>query len=264
MKHISAFVFTLVFSASSAFGGLTYEFTSTTTGIANQTIAGNVRAEGTGMRIDIDKGDGALFEDGSFAVSTNGGRTMSVVNPAMKSWYELDLSQLLGGADTLLKQLGDNVKLDVRKPKVSVTGGGSGGTLEGFATKKSTVTSGYEMVIEGLGIPLSMQMELTTDVWWTDQISSDFTNFLQMRGFRTGIAAVDRLIEAEAGAIAGFPLKQVTTTRVLFAGNDMTSTTTSTVKNVQKAAIPASAFAVPAGFQRVAGPLEKMVNGRGR
>ena len=255
MKHLSAVLIALAFYSSPAVAGLTYDFTSTTTGIANQTIAGSVRAEGTGMRVDITTGDGALFENGSFAVSTNGGKTMSVVTPSKKTYYELDLSGLLGGADTLFKQLGDNVKLDVKNPKVAVTGGGPGGTLEGFPTKKSTVTSAYDMAIEGLGAPMSIRMELTTDVWWTDGISSNFTNFLQMRGFRTGIAAVDRLIEAEAGAIAGFPLKQVTTTRVSFAGNDMRSTSTSTVKNVKQTAVPASAFAVPEGFAKVASPL---------
>ena len=262
MKQLLAVTAALILSSSFAFAGLAYDFTSTTTGIANQTISGSVRAEGTAMRVDITKGDGALFENGSFAVSTNGGKTMSVVNPSSKTFYELDLSQLLGGADALFKHLGDNVKLDVKNPKVSVTGGGPGGTVEGFPTKKSTVTSGYEMAIEGLGNPMSIRMELTTDVWWTDQVSSEFTNFLQMRGFRTGIAAVDRLIEAEAGAIAGFPLRQVTNTRVSFAGNDMTSTSTSTAKNVKKVAVPASAFVVPAGFTKVASPLEKVAGSR--
>src|SRR5687767_12907272 len=128
MKLISSLFLGLAFATSSAFAGLTYDFTSTTSGVANQTITGNVKAEGTKMRIDIVRGDGALFENGSFVVSTDSGQTMSVVNPSAKTFYQIDLSQLLGGAESFFKQLGSTVKLDVRNPKVSINGGGPGGT----------------------------------------------------------------------------------------------------------------------------------------
>lgn len=248
--------------ASSAFAGLTYDFTSVSSGMSNGTITGTVKAEGTNIRIDITRGDGVLFENGSFVLSADGGRTMQVVNPAAKTFYVLNLDQIVGSADSLLKTLGGMVKLDIRNPRVTVTGGAAAGTIEGFDTKKSTVTSAYEIAVEGLGQPLSMKMNLHTDVWWTEQLSAEFTNFLQMRGLRTGIEAVDRLIEAERASIKGFPMKQITTAKMSFGGNDMTSTTTSTVTNVKKAAVAASAFALPQGLARTASPLEKILGGR--
>ena len=259
MKLFLSLVLTVVATSSQALAGLTYDFTSSSTGMAAQTIAGNVKAEGKNIRIDIATGDGMLFENGSFVVSSNGGQTMSVVNPKAKTFYELDMAQLTGGADTLLKQFGGALKFDVRNPKVTVTGGGDSDLIEGFQTKKSRVDSAYEIAVDGLGQPMVIRMQLATDVWWTDKVSSDFTNFLQMRGFRTGVEAVDKLIAAEAGAIKGFPMKQITTTKVNLNGNEMTTTSTSTVKNVRKVAIPASAFAVPAGLTKTASPLERML-----
>ncbi|HUP48277.1 MAG TPA: hypothetical protein VNA04_05755 [Thermoanaerobaculia bacterium] len=259
MKHLAAAVLGLFLVASSGFAGLTYDFAHLTTGIANQTISGSVKSEGKSIRIDVGTGDGMLFQNGSFAVSTDGGQTMRVVDPAAKTFYEIDLGAIVGGADSLLDQLGGAVKLDVRDPKVSVTGGADGGIIEGFPTKKSTVKSDYTIAVEGLGQPMTMRIQLSTDVWWTDKISAQFTNFLQMRGFRTGVEAVDKLLAAEAGAIDGFPLKQVTTTSVSFGGSDMTSITTSTVRNVKQAEVPAAAFELPAGLARTESPLEKMM-----
>ncbi|HUP45936.1 MAG TPA: hypothetical protein VM779_10545, partial [Thermoanaerobaculia bacterium] len=91
---------------------------------------------------------------------------------------------------------------------------------------------------------------------------TDFTNFLQMRGLRTGLDAVDKLLATEAAQIKGFPLKQVTTTRFSFGGNDMTSTTTSTVRNVRQVRVAPEMFAVPAGYARTGNPVEKMFGAR--
>lgn len=261
MKSIVTSLFALFAMSVAAVAGVTYDFTSETTGLANQTLAGKVKAEGTRIRVDIDRGDGVLFENGSFIVSSDGGKTLTVANPDAKTFYQIDLGQLLGGSDTLLKSLGANIKLNIRNPKVSVTDGGGGGTLEGFATKKSTLMSAYEIAVEGLGMPMVITMNLSTEVWWTDRISSSFTNFLQLRGLRTGVDAVDKMIEAQAGAIEGFPLKQVTTTRVSFGGKDMTTTSTSLVTNVKETAVAQETFVVPAGFTKTDSPIDRMIKG---
>lgn len=263
MKLFVSLAFAVLSTTPSAIAGLAYDFTSTSSGMASQTIAGSVKAEGKSIRIDITTGDGMLFENGSFVVSSNGGQTMSVVNPKAKTFYQLDLAQLIGGADALLRQFGGALTFNVRNPRVRVTGGGDSDTIEGFQTRKSRVDSTYEIAVEGLGQPMVIRMQLATDVWWTDKVSSEFTNFLQMRGFRTGVEAVDKLIATEAGTIKGFPMKQITTTKVNLAGNEMTTTSTSTVKNVRRAAIPASSFAVPAGLTRTASPIERMMSKTG-
>ncbi|HEX6178541.1 MAG TPA: DUF4412 domain-containing protein [Thermoanaerobaculia bacterium] len=264
MRSLFTSLAVALFVASSAVAGVTYDFSSVSTGASSGTINGSVKAEGSNLRVDISRGDGVMFENGSWVVSKDGGKTLQVVNPTAKTYYVLNLAELLGGANSLLQSLGGaGVKLDVRNPKVSVNNGGSGGTLEGYPTKKSTITSAYEIAVSGLGRPMSMNVQLTTDVWWTDKLPAEFTNFLQMQGTRTGLDMVDKLIEAERGTIKGFPLKQITTTKMNFGGTDMTSTTTSTVTNVKQVAVAANTFAVPSGFTQTQSPLEKMMSGLG-
>lgn len=259
MRLIAVTVFALFAATISAFGGVTYDFTNTATGMMNQSIAGTVKAEGANIRIDIRKGDGMLFQNGSFVVSSDGGQTMNVASPSTRTFYQIDLRSLVGGTDTLLKQFGGAVTFDVRNPKVSVTGGADGGNVGGFATKKSSVDSAYEIAVEGLGQPMSIRMQLRTDVWWTDKISADFTTFLQKRGFRTGIDAVDKLIAAESASIKGFPMKQITTTKVNLGGNEMSTTSTTLVQNVKTMALPPATFAMPAGYAKTANPIETMM-----
>ncbi|HUP45167.1 MAG TPA: hypothetical protein VM779_06610, partial [Thermoanaerobaculia bacterium] len=208
----------LLWIAAPAFAGISYDFTSATTGLSNQTVTGTVRADGSSLRMDVGTGDGVLFQSGSFVVSTNGAQTMTVVDPRAKTFYQIDLSQMLGGAGSLQQQLGSDITIEVRDPRVSVSAAADAGSLEGFKVRKSAVRTAYEIAVSAFGQPVTVQIQVDSDVWWTDQISTDFTNFLQMRGLRTGLDAVDKLLATEAAQIKGFPLKQVTTTRFSFGG----------------------------------------------
>jgi hypothetical protein len=258
MKQFLAAI-ALLFSVATARAGVTYDFVSVTSGLTPQTIRGTVEVEGASMRVDFASGDGVLFKKGSRAVTSNGGRTLSVIDPTARSFYQLDLSSLLGGADGVLKGLGGLVKFDVQNPKVSVRESGTGPAIAGYPTRKSNVASSYELIVNTMGQKLPIKMQMTTDVWWTDKLAAELTNPLQMRGMRTGIDALDRILETQTKTIRGFPLKQITTTRVVMSGSTMTSKTTSEVSNVRRVTVAPSRFVVPAGYVLEQSPIEKMV-----
>ena len=258
MKHFLC-ALCILFFVTSASAGVAYDFVSVTSGLTPQTIRGTVEVEGPAMRVDFASGDGVLFKTGSRAVTSNGGRTLAVIDPAAQSFYQLDLSSLLGGADGLLEQFGGLVKFDVQNPKVSVRESGSGPAIAGFPTRKSNVTSSYELIMNTMGQKLPIRMQMTTDVWWTDKLAAELTNPLQMRGMRTGIDALDKLLETQTKTIRGFPLKQITTTRIVMSGTTMTSKTTSEVSNVRRVTVAPARFAVPAGYVQAPSPLEKLV-----
>ncbi|HEV8659195.1 MAG TPA: hypothetical protein VGS96_11250 [Thermoanaerobaculia bacterium] len=76
-------------------------------------------------------------------------------------------------------------------------------------------------------------------------------SFVQLRGFKMGIAELDELMESQTRAINSFPLKQViTSTTTSSRGGSRTWTTTTTISNVKESALPASEFDVPAGFTK--------------
>lgn len=254
-RFLTAAVLTLL--ASPAFAGLTYKFQSVTTGLQKVALSGDVAVEKGEMRLDIASGDGTIFRSGTFALVRGGAPVIAVVDPNAKSYYELRLDQLLGGADSALRQLGGNIS--VANPKVSVTDGGDGGTIEGYATRRKTIEGSYDMVIDAMGSTTTLRVTMKTESWITDRIGSEFANIFQLRGVRTGIESFDKLLDSQAGALDGFPLKQVSTVQVSQAAMQMSSTTTTTVTSIAQKAVPATHFTLPAGFTKTDNPIDRML-----
>ena len=252
-------VILLLTVTSSAFAGLTYKTQSSTTGMQNITIVGTVSVDGSHMRMDVAKGDNMMFKDNAIVLSNDGGRTMSVYDPAAKTYFDLQLQDLLGNTSTMLKSLGDMVKFSFDNPQVTVRDGGDGGAIEGFPTHRYVLDASYDMNIDAMGQKVTTHMTMNTETWATEQLSSEMTNFLQMRGIRTGIEGIDKLIAAQSTSVHGFPLKQISSVHVSQGGNDMAMTTTSTVTEVVKKNIDASNFAAPAGYTKVDDPITRMI-----
>ncbi len=258
MKRILPFL-TLVSLSSTAFAGLTYKVQSSTSGPHSVTIAGIVAVDGPNMRMDVINGDDVLFRANSVILSTDGGKTMAVIDGASRSYYELQLDQILGSSTAALKNMGGMFKISFDNPSVTVRDGGNGEPVEGYPTHKSVLDASYDIAIDAMGQKMTTHMTMTTESWTTDQLSSELTNFLQMRGLRTGIESLDRLIEAQSKGVKGFPLKQVSTVRMNQGGSDVTMTTTALVSNIEKKAIDAAQFAMPAGLTKVDDPLTRMM-----
>jgi hypothetical protein len=257
MKRFATLLAFVSFS-STAFAGLTYKVQSTTSGLRNVTVAGSVAIEGTNMRMDVSSGDELLFKPNSVILSNDGGKTMAVLDGASRSYYEVQLDQLLGSSTAALKNLGDMVKLSFNNPRVSVRDAGDGEALEGYPTHKFVLDASYDIDIDAMGQKMTTHLTMNTESWTTEQLSSEFTNFLQMRGLRTGVESLDRLIEAQS-TVKGFPLKQISTVRMNQGGNDVTMTTTAQVSNIQRKAIDAAQFAMPSGYTKVDDPITKMM-----
>src|SRR5260370_30702104 len=126
----------LLATAVTASAGLTYKVQSSTTGAQPINLAGTVNVDGTRMRFDVANGDGMLFQDNSLVLSSDGGKTMSIFDPATHNYYDLHLEQLLGSSTSMLNSLGGMVNVAFKNPHVQVLDGGNGGTIQGFPTHK--------------------------------------------------------------------------------------------------------------------------------
>jgi hypothetical protein len=249
----------LFFAAVPAFAGVSYKFQSVSTGMQSSTIAGTVQVEGTNMRIDFTSGDGTLFKSDSILLTSDGGKTLQVFDPTTKTYFEVPVDQLLGGATAALKNLGAMMKISFDNPQASAKDEGDGGTIEGYPTRKSQLDASFDINIDMSGQKMNSHMSLTTERWTTDKISASFVNVFQTQGIRTGVEAVDKLIAAQESLPNGFPLKQVSTIHVKQGANDLTAVSTSTVTNVQTKTIPAATFVAPEGYSKTDSPLDRMM-----
>lgn len=254
-----AIVILAIAFAPTAFAGLTYNVQSSTTGMRQVAISGKVTVDGPHMRMDIATGDKLLFNDNSIVLSSDGGKTMTVFDPSTKNYYEMRLDDVIGSATAALRNLPGGVKVSFDNPQVDVRDGGDGGTIEGFPTHKYVLDASYDVNIDAMGQKITSHLTMNTENWTTDQLSSEFSTFLQTKGLRTGVEALDLIIEKQSGMIKGMPIRQVSTIRVNQGGADITMVTTSSVNNVQRTTIDPSQFAMPAGYTKIDDPITKMM-----
>jgi len=229
--------------------GITYDFRTVTTGLQGTDQRVHASVEGANVRLDFETGDGMLFRNGAVAVSHDGGTKLTVLDPQAKTFFDIDLSSLNAG------EMANMFKLS--NEKVSVKDAGDGGVMEGYPTQRKTVTAGADVVI---GNAMSMHFEVTMESWSTAKIPMEAAGFLQRRTGNTGLPMLDKLIAAQSNAVKGFPLKQITTVKVMKGGKttlEMSSTTT--VSNVKQKTVPAASFVVPAGYRRVASPIDRLM-----
>ncbi len=228
----------LLLLATNALAGVSYRFDGTSS-------RGRVIADGKNIRIEFDRGDNLLFRDSSVAVSTDGGKTLTLLDPATKTFTTLTLDEVLRNATA-----GLNVRFT--NPKVTARLLGDGGTLEGYPTRKSSLDAAYDIVVEVMGQQLATHVSMHTESWRTDRLPEELTSFVQLKSFHTGIDAVDKLIDATSSPqLKGFPLKEVTTMRTKSGdGREATVTSSIEVHDVRRVATTPAQFAVPAGYKR--------------
>jgi len=214
----AALVFCLLTSVS-ARAGVTYSFQSSTTGMAEANLSGSVASDGPKMRVQFTRGDGNVFADDSVAITTDGGKTVSVADPGAKTFYVMPVADLAAG-------LGASGLMKATSPQAKVTDAGAGPVME---------------------------------AWITDRLPAATADFIGTKAFHTGFPAVDRVIDAQSAALrGGFALKEVMTIAAKGGLLDYSTTATAVMSNVKVQAVAPSEFVIPAGYARVESPLEKL------
>jgi hypothetical protein len=245
------------FVAASSFAGVTYDFHSETTGLQQMTVDGNVAAEGPNVKMLVSRGDGMMFKDGATLLSRDGGKTLAVYDPSAKTFFEIGLDDMTTSMAGMLKNA--MVKISFDNPAVNLKDAGNGGALEGYPTEKSLLDATIDINIDAMGQTMTSKMSLHSESWTTDKLGATALNIFQQRNVRTGIDALDKVIEAQSSSLEGrFPLKQMTTVHLIQNGHDVSTTTTTSVTNIKQKALDASTFAALAGYRRVDSPIEAM------
>jgi len=250
---------TIALLAQSALAGYRYKVESVTTGMQESKTTGVAEVEGKNLRFDVEHGDGMVFTDSSFVVSSNGGRTLTVADPSSKTYFDISLDQLTGGIATMMQSMGSTMKMTVLNPKVNVRDLGAGDKIEGYATQRKAIDASYDMNIEMMGQKIKMSLSMSTESWMTDQIPLDFASFLQTGELHTGVPEIDKLLAAQSKSLTGFPLKQVTNIHINQMGQQIDIKTTTSVSAIEKKTIAASEFVLPSGFTKTDSPIDKML-----
>jgi hypothetical protein len=245
-----------VAAAVPAMAGIHYQATTKTDA---QSRSSEVRVEGwaAGDKAKVEfkeSTDGnPVTQKGTYIVSKDGGKTLYLVNPEEKTYAVWDLRGMLGAAGAVMNGVGPLLKVQFSEPKVEKLAEDDGGTLLGMPTRHYKYRTSYTMTMKVLGMGNASDVVTEQEFWTTTKLGdAGLGVWLRSEPPRTGNAELDKLLTAESYKMQGFPLKTVTVTSSTDKKRGRTNTSRSTMEVTQldaSAAVPATAFEIPAGYK---------------
>ena len=256
MKRVGLVMVILVAgTVQSLSAAIQYEFRQTTHSdletMPNTDVTGRGVIDGDRSRVDFLSGSG--YTIGSYILSTNGLHTLTFVDPARKTYVEVNAA----GVATAI----GSARITISNKKINLTQLDDHPIIAGLPTDHYRLTLNYDITLAFGTIPLVQTVNEIIDKWVTQALGDVTETFLASGGIRTGNADPDDLIAVENTKIKGFALKQtmsVTTTNdrqpqqtKLAMRRSVTQTRELTVTSIEpKASVPADLFVVPANFHK--------------
>ncbi|HEV8578602.1 MAG TPA: DUF4412 domain-containing protein [Thermoanaerobaculia bacterium] len=240
------------------FAGIHYKSVTKTQGDAaaqNSDIQVEGWVAGDNAKVTFVESSGnPVLQKGSYLVTKDGGKTLLLVNPEEKTYAEWSLQGMLGTVGAIMNGMGPLLKIQFSEPKVEKLLEEDGGAIVGLPTRHYKTRTSYTMTVRVLGMGNTTDVVSEQDIWATSKLQDvGLGVWLRAEPPRTGNADFDKMIAAGAVKFQGFPLKMVTVNTSTAKKGNRTTTTRSTMEVTQldtNAAVPASAFEIPAGYEK--------------
>lgn len=260
MKQLAIVALAFVLLAAPAAAGVHFQSRTVTEAQQGaQSVTAEGWVEGDSAKIAFVSSDSPLLTEGAYLLTSDGGRTVYLVDPDDKTIATFDPAKMLASMGSMFKAMGPMVKLSVSNPQVEKLAQEPGPEMHGLATTHYRYRTTYDLEVRVMGMGQKSSNETVTDTWATTALggAAGFDAYLRREPPRSGIDDLDRLIEAEvAKGITGVPLKTVTATVSKDQkGRETRSTTTMEVTSLRQETIPAATFALPSGYERVELPV---------
>jgi hypothetical protein len=258
LRSIVASAAVLVFALVAALPAVAgYRYTAVTTVTSDQ---GDSRTEveawidGDKAKVVFTDASGQpLFEEGTYMVTTDAGRTLFLVDPEEKTYSRLDLAAMMQSLNAMVESTGGLVDLEFEDPEVEKLGQEPGEELLGYPTTKTRFRTAFDMTLKVMGMKNRNRSESVTEVWTTDALDDPaFGVWLRKEPVETGDADFDDVIAASLSTVEGFPLKTVSDTTTIGGrrGQRRTESRSETVVTaLEETSVPASTFEIPDGYE---------------
>lgn len=241
-----------------------YDFTITKAGEPAST--GTVYVAGDRWRIDMAREREKESDD--YLLSTDGGRTVTIVHPDERSYsvhdardFERIVSRVMRGLDAVMS-------MQLRESKVASAALGAGETIAGRATQRFRLTQEYRVSVGMFGFSSDKRERVVTDYWVDPTLVLPHNPVVEMQSTLETVLAqhdaafVRRSGEARQKLFRGVPLKVVVTSESMDeedddgnAGEVKRKVRTIQLGELQRVAIDPPVFEVPAGFRKQDGEI---------
>lgn len=250
----------LLLAVTGVNGAVQYEFRQTFHSDVDTMPSNDMtgRAVIDGDRYRVEFLSGSAFPSGSYLISTNAARRQIWVDPAKKSYVEVNAA---GVANAIGAR-----NITITNKKVDLTPMPDHPIVAGLPTDHYRLVMSYDIAVPFGQIQLKQSVTTVIDKWTTMAYAGVAEGILAGGGVHTGNPDLDEIFETENTKIKGFPLRQtiaVTTVnanaRPIGSQLQIKQTHTQTRELIitaieAKPEVAAALFQIPAGFHK-ADPL---------
>ena len=236
-----------------ATGGMTYTMTWSMAGAAPGQSAMVAKGQVAGDNARIDFPSAAMGQQaGTYYLVKRGEQTVTFVDPAKSQYYQMDIGSLQKTMSTL-------VQTEYKDVSVTVARVSPDSTIDGYATEHWRLIDDHTETTGMMMIHQTSKTHAVEDFYFAPAFKDDLNPFMKNMG-RTSSSSpsaqayYQKLEAASAQMYRGVPLLMVM--HVTSDGHDMTMI--GRISDIRRADIPASVFAIPAGYQKVEMPVDTM------
>ncbi len=249
----------VMLAAAAVQAGVRYEAVTTAAGekgTHEQRYAVEAWVDGDNARIDFTQTAGGIVPDDGYLITTDGSRTLYLVNPKDRTYMRWDLDAMLQSFGSVMDAMGGVVQMEFTAPEVSTLQAEPGDAVLGRATTHYHYSTGYTMVMSIMGMKRQYRVDTVYDVWATDTLTAaGFGAWLRKEPPETGNEQLDALIRSAVADIEGLPLRtKSTTTTTDGKGRSQVTHTTMEVTALEETDVDPAKFEIPAGYQQVEMP----------
>lgn len=215
-----------------------------------------------GAKMEFVSSANPMMGAGTYLLIQQDADAMLLVNPKEKTYASFDVGQMMGSMGQMMGGQ-EGIKMSFSDPIVEKLVEEDGGVLLGRPTRHFRWRTRYTMTMAmPMGMSMVMATDQTQDIWVAD-IALDARIMRSFENIGAGASLppeFQKLVEAAKQQQRGFPLKMVTVSSTKSTGTGMMakmmarsgseepSTSTMVVTELSEERVPASVFAIPAGY----------------
>lgn len=211
----------------------------------NSTVKGWV--DGDLARIEFVESGSPYMANGTYLITTDGGKEVFLVNPKEKTYSRFDVEGAMQFAGGAMKMM--NIKFT--DPKVERLGQAPDGLVAGLPTIHYQFRTTYTMSMGFMGMKKSTRIVKEEDVWSAPKlVEAALGIWLRKSPPKMGDDNFDNLMRAEMSKIEGFPLKRkIVQTSTDEKGKSEVTTILTEVTSLEMVPVSAGLFEIPADYK---------------
>ncbi|HPW56789.1 MAG: DUF4412 domain-containing protein [Thermoanaerobaculaceae bacterium] len=251
-KRVVVVVLAVLVLAPAAWGGVVFTSVTKVEGgkVAEQrsnTVNGWV--DGDLARFEFTQSGNPMMAEGTYLITTDGGKEVFLVNPKGKSFSRFDVEGMMQFATSAMKV----VNMKFSDPRIEKLGQAPNGLVAGVPTIHYQYRTSYTVSMGFMGMKKSTRIVTEEEIWSAPKLlEAALGIWLRKSPPKLGDDNLDNLLRAEMEKIEGFPLKRkIVRTSTDEKGNVEVTTTLMEVTSLEMTSVSASLFEIPPDYKEI-------------